>query len=124
MPITVNYDSMIAKVIAWCEDRAGAIRRLQRALSEFQIGGVSTDIEFLSQVIESEIFTVGRADTTYLDVFQPSAPDGEDPLNQEAALVAALLAHRESNRAAAMQPAANHASLWRTAAWREQMRGE
>ncbi len=123
MPITANYDSMIAKVIAWSEDRPSAIRRLQRALSEFQIGGVPTDIEFLSQVIDSEIFTVGRADTTYLDVFQPSAPDGEDPLNQEVALVAALLAHREQNRVTASQPQISSASLWRSAAWREQMRG-
>ncbi len=123
MPITVNYDSLIAKVIAWSGDRPGAIRRLQRALSEFQIGGVPTDIEFLSQVIESESYLVGRADTTYLDVFQPSAPDGEDPLNQEVALVAALLAHREQNRAGVNQPQNDHASMWRAAAWREQMRG-
>jgi acetyl-CoA carboxylase biotin carboxylase subunit len=123
MPITASYDSMIAKVIAWSEDRPSAIRRLQRALGEFQIGGVPTTIDFLSQVIDSEIFTVGRADTTYLDVFQPSAPDGEDPLNMEVALVAALLAHREQGRAAAGQMQAGSASLWRTAAWREQMRG-
>ncbi len=122
MPITANYDSLIAKVIAWSEDRQSAIRRLQRALGEFRIGGVPTDIEFLSQVIDSEVFTVGRADTTYLDVFQPSAPDGEDPLNQEVALVAALLAHREQNRAAASQPQNGNANLWRSAAWREQMR--
>lgn len=125
MPITVNYDSLIAKVIAWAEDRPGAIRRLQRALSEFQIGGVPTDIEFLSQVIESESFLVGRADTTYLEVFQPAIPDGEDPVNQEVALVAALLAHREQNSQAAVQsqPGAGCESAWRSAAWREQMRG-
>lgn len=123
MPITPNYDSMIAKVIAWNEDRPSAIRRLQRALSEYQIGGVPTDIDFLSQVIDSEIFTVGRADTTYLDIFQPSALDGEDPLNMEVALVAALLAHREQNRSAEIQTQLGGASIWRTAAWREQMRG-
>lgn len=124
MPITVNYDSLIAKVIAWGEDRQSALRRLQRALGEFQIGGVPTDIEFLSQVIDSDSFTVGRADTTYLDVFQPSAPDGEDPLNQEIALVAALLVHSEQNRAAPVKTAQSEtASSWRVVAWREQMRG-
>ncbi len=124
MPITVNYDSLIAKVIAWSEDRPSAIRRLQRALSEFQIGGVPTDIEFLSQVIESESFMVGRADTTYLEIFQPAAPDGEDPVNQEVAVVAALLAYREQNRPGpAHQQQVNQNSNWLSAAWREQMRG-
>jgi len=124
MPITVDYDSLIAKVIAWGEDRQSALRRLQRALGEFQIGGVPSDIEFLSQVIDSDSFMVGRADTTYLDVFQPSAPDGEDPLNQEIALVAALLAHSEQNRAAVVHPShAETVGSWRAAAWREQMRG-
>lgn len=124
MPITASYDSLIAKVIAYGEDRQTAIGRLQRALCELQIGGVPTDIEFLSQVIESNSFRVGRADTTYLDVFQPSAPDGEDPLNQEVAVVAALLAHQDQNRSRTAHAGQNgSASMWRLEAWREQMRG-
>ena len=124
MPVTVNYDSLIAKLIAWGEDRHTAIRRLQRALSELQIGGVPTDLQFLSEVIDSDIFKVGRADTTYLDVFQPSILDGEDPLNQEVAVVAALLTHRAQNRpVAAEQQGSSQNGAWRAAAWREQMRG-
>jgi acetyl/propionyl-CoA carboxylase alpha subunit len=123
MPVTANYDSLIAKVIAWGEDRGQAIRRLQRALGEFQIGGIPTDIEFLQQVLESESFMVGRADTTYLEGFQLSTPDGEDPVQQEVALVAALLAHRSQNRAVLTKAENGHASHWRTEAWREQMRG-
>ncbi len=122
MPITVNYDSMIAKVIAWGEDRISAIRRLQRGLSEYQIGGVPTTIEFLSKIIESESFRVGRADTTYLENFQPVVPEGDDLINREVALVAALLAHSEQKLS---EPAQGGGStgLWRLAAWREQMRG-
>ncbi|MBE0696850.1 MAG: hypothetical protein IH586_07995, partial [Anaerolineaceae bacterium] len=123
MPVTVNYDSMIAKVIAWGEDRNSAIRRLQRALSEFQISGVPTDIEFLMQIIESESFMVGRADTTYLEDFQPAAVPGvEDSLNQEVAVVAALMAHSEMKKPAGAAEKPN-GSLWRLAAWQEQMRG-
>ncbi len=95
MPVTAFYDSLIAKVIAWDEDRPSAIRRLQRALREFQIGGIQTDIDFLMQVIDSDSFMVGRADTTYLENFQPAVPEAEDPLNQDIAMVAALLAHSE-----------------------------
>jgi acetyl-CoA carboxylase biotin carboxylase subunit len=126
MPITVNYDSLIAKLIAWGEDRQSALNRLRRALQELQIGGVPTDTEFLAQILESDIFAVGRADTTYLDVFQPLAPDGEDPLCQEVAVVAALLAHTEQNRGAPAQQVSQDERAvggWRGAAWREQMRG-
>jgi acetyl-CoA carboxylase biotin carboxylase subunit len=124
MPVTASYDSLIAKVIAWGEDRQNAIWRLQRALSEFQIGGVPTDIEFLSHVIESESFMVGRADTTYLEFFQPVVPEWEDPINQDVALVAALLAHSQLNKGSATPSQTNHnASMWRLAAWQEQMRG-
>ncbi len=123
MPVTVNYDSLIAKVIAWGEDRPSAIRRLQRALGEFKIGGVPTDIDFLTQVIDSESYAVGRADTTYLEGFQLSAPDGEDPLNQEVAVVAALLAHAEQNRRQPAKQESGSPNMWRLSAWREQMRG-
>lgn len=125
MPITVNYDSMIAKVIAWGEDRGSAIRRLQRALGEYQIGGVATDIDFLSQVIDSESFIIGRADTTYLEDFQPLELQSEDPINQEVAVVAALLAHGESRKAESSTGQADtgsNGSMWRMASWREQMR--
>jgi acetyl-CoA carboxylase, biotin carboxylase subunit len=123
MPVTVNYDSLIAKVIAWGEDRQNAIRRLQRALSEFQLSGVPTDIEFLMQIIESESFMVGRADTTYLEDFQPAVPGAEDPLNQEVAVVAALLAHNETKKPVSASAEKANGSLWRMAAWQEQMRG-
>jgi len=122
IPITVNYDSMIAKVIAWGEDRIDAIRRLRRGLSEYQIGGVSTTIEFLSKIIESESFQIGRADTTYLENFQPVVPEGDDLINREVALVAALLAHSEQ-KLSEQVPDASSAGMWRLAAWREQMRG-
>ncbi len=122
MPVTVNYDSLIAKVIAWGEDRQSAIRRLQRALSEFQISGIPSDTQFLSQILESESFQVGRADTTYLEGFQLSPTVGEDPISQEVAIVAALFAHnREQARTLTSQSASTN--LWRMAAWREQMRG-
>jgi len=122
MPITASYDSMIAKVIAWGEDRISAICRLQRALNEYQIGGIPTDIEFILQVVESESFQIGRADTTYLENFQPVVPAGLDSINQDVALVAALLAHGEQKRTEAPQ-SAGQVNMWQQIAWREQMRG-
>jgi acetyl/propionyl-CoA carboxylase alpha subunit len=124
LAITVNYDSLIAKVIAWGEDRHSAIRRLHRALSEFQIGGVPTDIEFLSQILESESFQVGRADTTYLEGFQLTSLDSEDPISQEVAIVAAMFAHNRERAKVLTSQQLTTLNLWRGAAWREQMRGK
>jgi acetyl/propionyl-CoA carboxylase alpha subunit len=117
MPVTSDYDSLIAKLIAWGEDRPTTIRRLCRALTEFHIGGVPTDIEFLDQILNSSSFVQGRTDTTYLDTFQPQPSDGEE--EQEVALAAALLAHQSQIKP--LPGPASSSSHWQSAAWREQM---
>jgi acetyl-CoA carboxylase biotin carboxylase subunit len=121
MPVTTDYDSLLAKVIAWGVDRPNAIRRLQRALGEFQIAGVPTDLEFLAQIIDSESFQVGTADTTYLDNLKMIPVRAEGDLEKEMALAAALLTHYAKDQVTAQASAPT--SYWRMAAWREQMRG-
>ncbi|MDD5368412.1 MAG: biotin carboxylase N-terminal domain-containing protein [Anaerolineaceae bacterium] len=119
MPVTANYDSLLAKVIAWGKDRPAAISRLHRSLQEFQIGGVPTDLEFLSQVIESPAFVAGRVDTTFLDTFQPPVQANEDSVNREVALATALATHQSRAPNQARPDAGLNA--WQSAAWREQM---
>jgi acetyl-CoA carboxylase, biotin carboxylase subunit len=120
MPVTTDYDSLLAKVIGWGIDRDHAIRRLLRALGEFQIGGVPTDLEFLSQIIGSDSFQDGKADTTYLDTFRPIPVKPEVDLEKEMALAAALLTHNSKDRPAAQSEDSHR--YWQMAAWREQMR--
>ncbi len=118
MVVTSDYDSLLAKVSAWGENRAVAILRLRRALREFQIGGVATDLEFLFQIVDSLPFQTGNFDTTYLDTFRPPETEEKTALERDAALVAALLAHRRKARQVTAPTAEN---AWRTTAWREQM---
>jgi len=120
MQITSDYDSLIAKVIGWGEDRQTAIRRLRRGLTEVQIGGVATDIDFLIQIIDSEPFIQGRANTTYLETFHPVYPAGEDSIEQRLALTAAILEHQNRIGRPPAQDG-NQASSWQAASWREQM---
>ncbi len=61
--ISVHYDPMIAKVIAWGPDRRSALDRLHGALSDTRIAGVETNIEFLLRVLEREEIVSGRPDT-------------------------------------------------------------
>jgi acetyl-CoA carboxylase biotin carboxylase subunit len=121
MPVTSDYDSLIAKVIGWGEDRQTAIRRLRRALGEFQIGGVCTDIDFLIQIIDSDSFIQASANTTYLETFLPIISENDEVLERDMALTAALLEHeaRINQHDNSFQAAASH---WRVQAWREQMR--
>ncbi len=119
MAVTVNYDSLLAKVIAWGKDRPAAISRLRRSLQEFQIGGVPTDLEFLSQVIESPAFVGGRVDTTFLDTFRPPAHANEESLARDVALATALATHQ--NRTPTQAGSTSELNAWRLTAWREQM---
>lgn len=60
------YDSMIAKVITFGNDRNEAIVKMRRALSEFAVGGVITNINFELSILESEEFLRGEYDTSFL----------------------------------------------------------
>ncbi|MFO7677037.1 MAG: acetyl-CoA carboxylase biotin carboxylase subunit [Thermoplasmatota archaeon] len=60
------YDSMIAKLIVWAEDRSRAIERTKRALWEFQIGGVRHNIAFHQVVMNNEEWVKGTYDTSFI----------------------------------------------------------
>jgi len=61
------YDSLIAKLIVHDEDRAAALRRMERALDEFVIEGIKTTIPFHLRVLRDERFQRGEYDVTFLD---------------------------------------------------------
>jgi len=60
------YDSMIAKLIIWAEDRPRAIERTKRALWEFQIGGVKHNIPFHQVVMNNQQFISGEYTTSFI----------------------------------------------------------
>lgn len=60
------YDSMIAKLIVWAEDRPRTIERMKRALWEFQIFGVRHNIPFHEVVMNEPFFNRGDYDTSYI----------------------------------------------------------
>jgi acetyl-CoA carboxylase, biotin carboxylase subunit len=64
-----NYDSLLAKLIVHAEDRESAIRRLRRALGEFVVEGIQTNLEFHRKLIDHPDFRQGRLDTHFLERF-------------------------------------------------------
>ena len=73
------YDSLIAKVIVWAEDRAHAIARGQRALSELEIEGVPTTRELAMDILENEEFRSGRYTTRFLERAAPTLSTLREP---------------------------------------------
>jgi acetyl-CoA/propionyl-CoA carboxylase biotin carboxyl carrier protein len=79
MTIGSDYDPMLSKVIAYGEDRAAALRTLDRALSQTAVLGVGTNIEFLRFLLADEDVAAGRLDTGLIDrtVFSGEAAGDE-----------------------------------------------
>jgi acetyl-CoA carboxylase, biotin carboxylase subunit len=61
------YDSLVAKLIVWDEDRAATIERTLRALGELELRGVATTREVAIEILESDEFRSGRYSTSFLD---------------------------------------------------------
>ncbi|RJG03009.1 pyruvate carboxylase [Noviherbaspirillum sedimenti] len=65
--ITPYYDSLLVKVTAWAPTSSEAISRMDRALREFRIRGVSTNLPFLENVINHDLFKSGQCITRFID---------------------------------------------------------
>jgi pyruvate carboxylase len=65
--ITPFYDSLLVKITAFGRDFEMALQRMDRALREFRIRGVKTNIPFLENVIANPVFRSGQATTTLID---------------------------------------------------------
>ncbi len=100
--ITPFYDPMIAKLIVWGETRAQAILRMRRALEEYRIVGVQTNIPFHQTLMDSHRFMGGQYDTRFVEErFSMDEAEESRLLHAEtAAILATLVAHRETERSA------------------------
>ncbi|WP_265036407.1 acetyl-CoA carboxylase biotin carboxylase subunit [Wolbachia endosymbiont (group A) of Anomoia purmunda] len=75
--ISTFYDSMIAKVITYGKDRVEAISRMQKALSECYIGGVTNNIEFLESIFHHPNFIAAKLHTRFIPDHYPSGFHGD-----------------------------------------------
>lgn len=106
--VTSDYDPMLAKVITWAPDRAGAIRLLRGALAETVTLGVATNVEFLRLLLADPEVLAGRLDTALIERVAPELAyrDADD----DAFAAAALVLHA---REVAARPAGAAGLGWR-----------
>jgi len=100
--ISPYYDSLISKLIVWGETRAEAILRMRRALEEYKIVGVRTNIPFHQNLMDSHRFMGGQFDTRFVEerFSMEAAEEGKTPRPEIAAIIATLVAHQQTQRAA------------------------
>ena len=80
--VSIYYDPMIAKLIAWDHDRAAALRRLRSGLASFQVAGVMNNVDFLSAVAGHPAFLDGDLETGFIEqhsdeLMPPAAAAGD-----------------------------------------------
>jgi acetyl-CoA carboxylase biotin carboxylase subunit len=90
MEIPVYYDPMIAKLITYGANREEAIFRMRRAISEYDITGIQTTLNFGKFVMEHEAFTSGNFDTHFVGKY--FNPENKENTDEDEALIAAIVA--------------------------------
>src|SRR5207244_4113275 len=65
--VPIDYDPLLAKLIGYGSDRAQAVSRLRRALDEYLVGGIKTNISLFRRILGDQDFQAGKPDTGYLD---------------------------------------------------------
>jgi acetyl-CoA carboxylase biotin carboxylase subunit len=98
--ITPFYDPMISKLIVWGETRAQAILRMRRALEEYRIVGVRTNIPFHQMLMDSHRFMGGQYDTRFVEERFAIHDENDPEMVEIAAALATLAAHQQTQRAA------------------------
>jgi len=99
--ISPYYDSLISKLICWGETRGEAILRMRRALEEYRILGVKTNIPFHQSILDSTRFMAGQYDTRFVEerFSITEAKEGKPSHADIAAIMATLVAHRLGQQA-------------------------
>jgi acetyl-CoA carboxylase biotin carboxylase subunit len=100
--ISPYYDSLISKLVVKGESRAQAILRMRRALEEYRIVGVKTNIPFHQRLLEQARFIAGNFDTRFVEerFSLEKAEEGRETFPEIAAIVATLVANQQTERSA------------------------
>jgi len=116
--VSIYYDPMISKLITWGDTRDSAIERMQTALDQYQIEGVTTNIAFLAALFADDNFQQGDFSTNFIEQHYPKGfnrtePDQTEQLRLHAAAVVTgfLSRQQEASISGTMRPATPFTSL-------------
>jgi acetyl-CoA carboxylase, biotin carboxylase subunit len=132
--VPMDYDPLLAKLIGYGSDREQAISRLTRALNEYFVGGIKTNLSLFRRILSDPDFRAGKLDTGFLDRMlkqKTHLPAGDAQATEVAVIAAGVFAAMGPSAAAAgEQPAGDGTaqgnsktdSNWKRVAQREALR--
>lgn len=117
--ISIYYDPMISKLISYGTNRDIAIRKMKRALRDYKIVGVKTNINFLLSLLESDAFVNGDYNTQYVEkFFLPELKEKKADVNEDIETASALASmlfkesHAEKTSTKSASSKGNNSSNW------------
>ncbi len=119
--VSVYYDPMIAKLVVWDESREKALQRLSKALAEYRVSGVTTNIDFLYNLATSKPFVDAELDTGFIEKHQALIfHEDQQTLSQELPMAALYLLLKQAQDAKQVATASTDpSSPWHQAiGWR------
>jgi acetyl-CoA carboxylase, biotin carboxylase subunit len=117
--VSIYYDPMIAKLAVWGATREASIDRLKRALDEYHVGGITTNLSFFRVIARDPEFVAGQLDTGFISRFnqrresmQPEVPSTEEI---DLVLVAAAIQYSATERSNNVSGNSKPTSRWKMA---------
>ena len=87
--VPLNYDAMLAKLIVYAHDRETAVRRLRRALADYEVLGPSTNLPLLRRIAAHQAFEAGETTIRFLEEHHLTEPPPARPIPRNALILAA-----------------------------------
>jgi acetyl-CoA carboxylase, biotin carboxylase subunit len=121
--VPLDYDPMLSKLVTFAPTREMAIERMLRALDEYVIGGIKTNIGLFRRILTDEDFRAARIDTGYLErLLTAQAATVEEDVPEDVVALAAALFAASAQRETALVADAAVESRWAEAGRREGLR--
>jgi acetyl-CoA carboxylase biotin carboxylase subunit len=114
--VPIDYDPLISKLIAWAPSREEAIQRMLRALGEYRVEGIQTNLPFFRELLQDIEFRRGEFDTGFIDHWMKRNRTPASPREEETDLAALAAALQDSDESPAPDNNTSPTSAWKAAA--------
>jgi acetyl-CoA carboxylase biotin carboxylase subunit len=120
--VGTDYDPLLSKLVAYGGDRHQTISRMRRAVDEYVITGVKTNLSLFRRILTDPDFLAGKTDTGYLSrLFRKSPPASSEGAREIAVVAAAIYSALETQNGKRTPTPTPAPSAWKQAARAEAM---